>query len=44
VVYEVNNLQTVKQDIDLRNMAKGVYTMRIQTDAGMQHIPIVLEK
>lgn len=44
VVYELNNLQTVKQEIDLKNMAKGVYTMRVQTDAGMQHIPIVLEK
>jgi len=44
VVYELNNLQTVKQDVDLRNMAKGVYTLRILTDAGAQHIPIVLEK
>lgn len=44
VVYELNNLQTVKQDVDLRNMAKGVYTLRVLTDAGAQHIPIVLEK
>jgi hypothetical protein len=44
VVYELNNLQTVKQDVDLRNMAKGVYTLRVLTDVGAQHIPIVLEK
>jgi PKD repeat protein len=44
VVYEVNGLQTVKQDVDLRNMAKGVYTLRVLTDVGTQHIPIVLEK
>ncbi len=44
VVYELNNLQTVKQDVDLRNMAKGVYTLRVLTDVGTQHIPIVLEK
>lgn len=44
VVYEISNLQTSKQDVDLRNMAKGVYTIRVLTDAGAQHIPIVLEK
>lgn len=44
VVFEISNLQTSKQDVDLRNMAKGVYTIRVLTDAGAQHIPIVLEK
>ncbi|MDF3026886.1 MAG: hypothetical protein K0S23_1193 [Fluviicola sp.] len=44
VVYEVNGLKTVKQDVDLRNMAKGVYTLRVLTEIGTQHIPIVLEK
>lgn len=44
VVYEVADLQTSKQDVDLKNMAKGVYTLRVLTDVGAQHIPIVLEK
>lgn len=44
VVYEVSGLQTSKQDVDLKNMAKGVYTLRVLTDAGTQHIPVVLEK
>lgn len=44
IVYEVSNLQTVKQDVDMKQMAKGVYTIRILTEVGSQHIPIVLEK
>ena len=44
VVYEASDLQTTKQDVDLKNMAKGVYTLRVLTDAGTQHIPVVLEK
>lgn len=44
VVYEVSNLQTSKQDLDIRNMAKGVYTIRVLTEVGTQHIPLVLEK
>ena len=44
LVYELNDLQTVQQDLDLKNMAKGVYTLRVLTDAGTQNIPIVLEK
>jgi len=44
LVYEVNDLQDSKQDVDLKNMAKGVYTVRVMTEAGTQHIPVVLEK
>ncbi len=44
VVYEVSNLQDSKQVIDLKQMAKGVYTIRVLTEVGTQHIPIVLEK
>ncbi|TSJ45012.1 M43 family zinc metalloprotease [Fluviicola chungangensis] len=44
VVYEISNLQDSKQDVDLKNMAKGVYTIRVLTEVGTQHIPIVLEK
>lgn len=44
VVYEASDLQTSKQAIDLKNMAKGVYTLQVLTEAGAQHIPIVLEK
>ncbi len=44
LVYEVNDLQSSKQGIDLRNMAKGVYTVRVITEVGTQHIPVVLEK
>jgi len=44
VVYEVSNLQDSEQAIDLKQMAKGVYTIRVLTEAGTQHIPIVLEK
>lgn len=44
VVYEVSDLQTSKQDVDLKQMAKGVYTLRVLTDAGTQHIPVILEK
>jgi PKD repeat protein len=44
LVYEVTNLQVSKQDVDLRNMAKGVYTIRVLTEVGTQHIPLVLEK
>ncbi|AEA42628.1 M43 family zinc metalloprotease [Fluviicola taffensis] len=44
VVYEIANLETSKLDVDLRNMAKGVYTIRVLTNVGTQHIPLVLEK
>ena len=44
VVYEVSDLQTAKQDVDMKHMAKGVYTLRVLTDTGTQHIPIVLER
>lgn len=44
VVYELNGIQTAKQDLNLNNMAKGVYTIRILTEAGTQHVPVVLEK
>ncbi|MNV71477.1 hypothetical protein D3C71_1644990 [compost metagenome] len=44
VVYELNGIQTGKQDLNLSNMAKGVYTIRILTEAGTQHVPVVLEK
>ncbi len=44
VVYELNGIQTAKQELNLNNMAKGVYTIRILTEAGTQHVPVVLEK
>ena len=44
VVFESADLQTSKQAIDLKGMAKGVYTVRVLTEAGTQHIPLVLEK
>jgi hypothetical protein len=44
LVYEVSNLQASKQDVDLKGMAKGVYTIRVLTEVGTQHIPLVLEK
>lgn len=44
VVYEIKGLQTGKEELDLRNMAKGVYTLHILTDNGTQHVPVVLEK
>lgn len=44
VVYELNGIQTVKQDLNLSTMAKGVYTLRILTEAGIKHVPVILEK
>ncbi len=44
VVYEVSDLQDSKHNVDLKQMAKGVYTIRVLTEVGTQHIPIVLEK
>ncbi|MDR0803408.1 M43 family zinc metalloprotease [Fluviicola sp.] len=44
VVYELNGIQTVKQDLNLSTMAKGIYTLRILTEAGIKHVPVILEK
>lgn len=44
LVYEVSDLHDSKQIVDLGNMSKGVYTVRVMTEAGTQHIPFVLEK
>jgi PKD repeat protein len=44
LVYQLSGIQATQQDVDLRNMAKGVYTIRIQTEAGAKHVPLVLEK
>jgi PKD repeat protein len=44
LVFEATNLTTVKQDVNLKNMAHGVYTIRVITEVGVQQIPIVLER
>jgi hypothetical protein len=44
VVYRVTDLNTSHEELDLRNMAKGVYTIRLLTAVGTQHVPLVLEK
>lgn len=44
LVFELNGLQTMKQDLNLSTLAKGVYTLRIVSDAGTKHVPVILEK
>lgn len=44
VVYELNELQTSKQDINLENMASGVYTIRIMTNVGTETVPVIIKK
>lgn len=44
LVSELKGLQTLKQDLNLSTMAKGVYTLRILSDMGTKHVPVILEK
>ncbi len=44
VVYELSELQTSKQEINLENMASGVYTIRIMTNVGTETVPVIIKK
>lgn len=44
LVKEINEVNTNKQEVNLSNMASGVYTIRMATEKGIQSIPVVIEK
>ena len=41
---EITDLNITKQEVNLSNLADGVYTIRVTTEHGIQSIPVVIEK
>ncbi len=44
LVKEIKAINFTKQEVNLSNLANGVYTIRITTEHGIQSIPVVIEK
>jgi len=44
LVYVLDGEQSTHQEINLMNVASGVYTVRVQTDLGTQHVAVMIDK